>query len=180
MIASSRRTPEETDPSLTILISPISPVAACVRPAAKLRRKSIRQLHHAHLVAVLLSKQRHRVVLVHSHVDRHILQRLHPRIGQHLAVHNRLNLFQLLIGHLRKVRKIKAQPIRMHRRPSLLHMRPQHLPQRRMQQMRPGMIPPDRVAPIPIHHRAHMIANRKRHLEQSLVRPHPLHRQHAP
>ena len=67
----------------------------------------------------------------------------------------------------------------MHRRPGLLHMRPQHLSERRVQQMRPRMIPPDRVAPFLINDSPHMIANRKRLLEQSLVRPHSLHRQHA-
>jgi hypothetical protein len=69
---------------------------------------------------------------------------------------------EFFIGHLRKVRKVEAQPVRMHRRPSLLHMRAQHLPQRRVQQMRSGVIAPDRVAPLAVHYGAHMIADRKR------------------
>jgi hypothetical protein len=179
VIASSRRTPDETDSSLTNLDQADLARSPRVRAAAQLRRKTIRQLDHPHLVAVLLAEQRHGVVLVHGHVDGHVLDGLDLRVGQHLAVHDRLNLFQLLIGHLRKVRKVEAQPLRMHRRPGLLHMRAQHLPQRRVQQMRPRMIAPDRVAPLAIHDGAHVIADRQRLLEQSLVRAHALHRQHA-
>ena len=58
-------------------------------------------------------------------------------------------------------------------------MRAQNLAQRRVQQMRPSMIPPNRIAPLAIHHRAQVIANGKRLLEQSLVRSYALHGQHA-
>ena len=77
------------------------------------------------------------------------------------------------------MRKIEAQPVRMHRRPRLLHMRAQNLPQRRVQQMRPGMVAPDRVAPHSIHNRIHAIAHRQVLLQNRLVRAHALHRQHA-
>ncbi len=58
-------------------------------------------------------------------------------------------------------------------------MRAQHLAQRRMQQMRAGMVAPDRIAPLSIDHGIHVVAHRQRLLQHRLVRPHPLHRQHA-
>ena len=49
-----------------------------------------------------------------------------------------------------------------------------------MEQVRAGVIAPDRVAPLAIDHRAHMIADGQRLLKQRLVGTHSLHRQHAP
>jgi hypothetical protein len=63
-----------------------------VRAAAELGRKTVAEAHHAHLVAVLLSEERHRVVFVHRHVDRNVFQSLDLRVGQHLAIDDVLNL----------------------------------------------------------------------------------------
>ncbi len=58
-------------------------------------------------------------------------------------------------------------------------MRAQYLPQRCLQQMSPSMIAPYRIPPVAIHDRRDPIAHGEILLQQSLVRAHTLHRQHA-
>ena len=150
LMASMRRTPEETDSSPTILNKPISPVAAvCVPPQSSVEKPS-ESLHHAHLVAVLFAEERHGVVLVHGHVDGHVFEGFDLGVGQNFAVHDVFDLLEFLIGNLSKVRKIEAQPVGMHRRTGLLHVRAQHLAQRRVQQVRAGVVAADGVAAVAI------------------------------
>ena len=99
--------------------------------------------------------------------------------GEHLAIDNVFDLLQFFVGNLREVRKIEAQPVGMHRRTGLLHMRAQHLPQRRVQQVRAGVVAPDGVAPYAIHDGVHVVAHSEVLLENCLVRAHALHGQHA-
>ena len=95
-MASTRRTPEETE------LSPVSFEQADfaggrgVRAAAELGREAVGQLDDAHLVAVLFAEQRHGVVLVHGHVDGHVFERLDPGVGQHFAVDDVLDLLRVL------------------------------------------------------------------------------------
>ena len=86
---------------------------------------------------------------------------------------------KLLVGYLRKVRKVEAQPVRMHRRTRLLYMRAQHLAQRRVQQVRAGVVAPDGIAPLPVNNRVDVIAHRKVLLENGFVCAHALNREHA-
>ena len=55
------------------------------------------------------------MVLADGHVDGHVFDGDDLGVGQHLAVDDGLDLFQFLIGHLGKMRKVEAQPIRMDR-----------------------------------------------------------------
>ena len=64
-------------------------------------------------------------------------------------------------------------------RTGLLYVRAQNLAQRRVEQVGAGVVAADGVAALAIHHGAHVIADGKRLLEQSLVRAYALHRQHA-
>ncbi len=127
-----------------------------VRPAAKLRRK-IPNPHHAHLVAILLPEQRHRVILIHRHVNRHVDDRLHFLIPQQLLIDQVFNILQLFIRDRGEMRKIKPQMPRRHQRSRLLHMLPQNLAQPGMQQMRSRMIPHSGLPHVGINDRIHLI-----------------------
>ncbi len=65
----------------------------------------------------------------------------------------------LLVSDAREMRKIETQTVRFHQRSRLLHVRPQHLAQRRVQQMRRRVIAPRRVAEIRVDDGIDTIAN---------------------
>ena len=67
----------------------------------------------------------------------------------------------------------------MDRRAGLLHVRAQHLAQRRVQQVRAGVVAADGVAALAIDHGVDAVAHGQRLLEQGLVGADALHRQHA-
>ena len=85
-------------------------LAGCagVRSAAKFGRE-VADLDDPHLVAVLLSEQRHGVILVDRHIDGHIGDRLHLAIPEHLLVDNVLDILQLFIGDTVKCEKSKRR-----------------------------------------------------------------------
>ena len=129
-----------------------------VRTSAKLRRK-VADPHHAHPIAILFAEQRHRAVVVHRGIDRHIDHCLNRCIRQHLGVDDALDLGQLLLSDAGEVRKVEAEPRLVHQRPGLLHMLAQHRTQRRMQQMRAGMVAHRRRTHRAVHDRIDRVAN---------------------
>ena len=131
---------------------------ARVRSAAKFGRE-VADLDDPHLVAVLLSEQRHGVILVDRHIDGHIGDRLHLAVPEHLLVDNVLDILQLFIGDSREVRKIKAQMVGCHQRSRLLHVLPKHFTQSGMQQMRRSVIPHGGFPNIGVHDGVDVIAN---------------------
>ena len=127
-----------------------------VRAAAELGRE-IAELEHAHLVAVLVAEERER-----TGSDRLLVRQL-ANIGvviqAHLLVDERLDLLQLLGADGLVVREVEAQPLRLDERAFLLHVRAEHFAQRRMQQMRRGVIQHDGRTPLRVDLRLHAIAD---------------------
>ena len=95
---------------------------------------------------------------------------------KHLFVDEVFDVLQLFIGHRSEVRKVKAQTRGIDQRSGLLHVRAQHLAQRRMQQMRAGMVAPRRRAVIGIDNRVDLVADSQRLAQNRLVREDSLHR----
>src|SRR5439155_1363033 len=80
-------------------------------------------------VAILLAKQRHGLVFVDGHVNRNLLDDLDPLVPQDFFINHVLDVLQLFVFDCGEMRKIKAQMVRRHQRPRLLHMLAQHLAQ---------------------------------------------------
>ena len=150
-----------------------------VRAAAEFRGEAVGELDHADLVTVLLSEERHGVVLVDGHVDGHVFEGFHTGVGQHLAVDDGLDLLEFLIGHLGKVRKVETQPRGLDQRSGLLHVRAQHLAERGVEQVRSGVVAADGIAALAIDDGVDTVAEGQRLLEQSLVGADALDGQHA-
>ena len=83
-----------------------------MRTAAKLGGE-VANLDHAHLVAVLFAEQSHRMVLVHGHVDRHILQRDHLGVRENIFVDAVFYVLQLFLGDGGEMREVEAQVSRV-------------------------------------------------------------------
>ncbi len=99
-----------------------------MRPAAKLGRK-VANLDHPHPVAILLAEQRHGVILVDGHINRHVFDNFDLRVAQHFLVNEVFHVLQLFVVDAGEVREIKPQMIGRHQRPRLLHMLPKHFAQ---------------------------------------------------
>ena len=101
-------------------------------------------LQHTNPVAVFVAEERERtgcdgvVVCEHTRISR--------RVVADLGVHERLDLAQLLRRHRLEMSEVETQPVGRHERAFLLHMRAQHLAQRRVQQVRGRMVQYDRRA----------------------------------
>ncbi len=152
-----------------------------VRAAAKFfrieaaSRSRVGNRHYANVVLrILVPEKRKRPGGQRFFKRSHI--RLDLRVQPDLVVHLLLDVAQLLRIHVRKVRKIKAQPLRSIQRARLLHMRPQNIPQRRIHQVRPGMIANDARPPLRIRHHRHAISDAQRLLRHHFVRHQPRHR----
>ena len=114
-----------------------------VRAAAELARiAAVAHGHHAYVVAIFLAEQRHGAGIDGCVKVHHL--RLHFLVGQNVLVDQVFDVEHILLTEARVMREIKAQPVRRHQRPRLLHVRPQRLAQRRVQQMGGGMIAPRR------------------------------------
>ena len=139
-----RRVPAATPLSETIAKRPMSPGRAHVRAAAQLHAEAGHR-DDAHLVAVFLAEERHRAggdrLLRRLHVG------LHGRVLQHLLVDDPLDLEELLAREGAEVDEVEAQAIGRDERSRLLHVRAEHLAQRGMEQVRGGVVAPDRRAP---------------------------------
>ena len=110
---------------------------AAVRAPAQLHAE-VRDRDHADGVAVLLAEERHRPG-GHGFVAR-------PDVGGHrsvavdLRVDDPLDLALLRRCHRSGMHEVEAEPIRRHQRTGLLDVRPEHLAQGRVQQVRGGVV----------------------------------------
>ena len=132
-----RRTPDATAPSFTTLKSPISAGGVEVRPAAQLGRE-VPDADHPDAVAVLLAEERHgaaleRVLQIH-------LGRAHDDIGLHLLVDELFHLLDLAVLQAGAVREIEAQMVGRHERAGLPDVGAEHPAQRRVQEVRAGVV----------------------------------------
>ena len=130
-----------------------------MRAAAEFGREAVRQLDHAHLVAILLAEERHRVVLVDGHVDGHVVKGFDCRVGQDFAVDDVLDLFEFLVGDLGEVGEVETQAIGMHGGAGLLDVRAEDLSQGRVQQVRAGVIAADGVAAVAVDDSVDVVAD---------------------
>ena len=131
-----------------------------MRPAAQLLREDAfqtRHAQHAHLLRILLAKQSHRARL-HRFFQREFV-RLHTLVTQNVIINETLNLRDLIARERLEVREVETQIVGRDDRPRLLHMRPQHLAQSRVHQVRRRMIPPRRIPLLHIHPRRDHLAN---------------------
>ena len=100
--------------------------------------------HHADGVAVLLAEERHRAgrdgLVPRTHLGHD------GSVPVDLRVHDALDLAQLRRRDRPEVHEVEAQPIRRDQRAGLLHVRAEHLPQRRVQEVRGRVVPACRVA----------------------------------
>src|ERR1700687_5356929 len=154
--------------------------------AAEFRGK-IANLDHAHLVAILLAKQRHRVILVDRHVNRNVLDDLTPLVAQTFFVDDVFNVLQLFVSNTGEVGEIKAQMIGSNQRPRLLDMFAKNFAQSRLQKVRSRVIAHGGLANRGIDNGIHFLPNAEGappfrvfcggwgfHI--NLMRPHALHR----
>ena len=147
VIARMRRTPEAIDSSLMILNRPMSPVArTCVPPQSSFENipSSALDRKHAHLLAVLLAKQRHRA-RTHRFFDGHLVS-LHRLVAEDVIVDQAFDLFLLCGGQRLIMREVETQIIRRHDRAGLFDVRTQNFAQRRMHQVRRRVIASRRIA----------------------------------
>ena len=157
--ASMRRTPAATPLSWVITKKPMSPVArTCVPPHSSRLKPGHR--HDADAIAVLLAEERHRAgrhrLLRRSHLG------LHRRVAVDLLVDDPLDPVELLARDRREVLEVEAQAIGRDQRARLLHVRAEHLAQRRVQQVRRGVVAPRRVARLVVDRRGDDVARLER------------------
>ena len=95
-------------------------------------------VQHAHGFAVLLAKQHHGTGFLGRFNVHHA--GLGLGIGQHLGVHDVLNLANLSIGDRRGVREVKPSALRVHQAAFLLHMVTQHFAQGFVHQVRGAVV----------------------------------------
>ncbi len=104
-----------------------------MRTSAELDGKPFAHGQHAHLIAILLAKQRHCATRPRTV---HIGQLgLHRRVGADLFVDQSCNRAQLLVCQRLEMRKVETQMLCIDERSLLHHMCAQHLAQCRVQQM---------------------------------------------
>ncbi len=116
-----------------------------MRPTANFLRHIPNRVKR-NLVAILRTKQSHRALLLRLFHRRHLLRHVNPLLNP--FIHKFLDFRNLLRRHLLRPRKIKTQPLRRNVGPLLQRRRPQHLMQRRMQQMRRRVHPRHNLAII--------------------------------
>ena len=95
-------------------------------------------IDHANAIAILLAEQRHgagieRLIEIH-HIG------MDFDVFQDLFVHQLLNFGQFFGIGMRVMREIEAQAIGIDDAAGLLHVRSQHFAQRRVEQMRSGVV----------------------------------------
>ena len=126
--------------------------------AAQLARE-LASLNDAHGIAVFLAEQSRDARLA-SGVERSLV-RAHGNGVHDLLVCDALNLGQLLGRYALEVGEVKAQAIGANVAASLLHMVAQNLAQRRMEQMRAGMVARNALAAKLVDNRANGVAHVK-------------------
>ena len=122
-----------------------------MRAAAELDRRA--HLHHPHHVAVLLREEGHRAERERVRIGH--LARDDLLIRQHQPVH--LVLDGLERGGVDRavVREVEPEPLGLHQRSLLPHVRAQEFPEGVMHEVRGAVVPLDVVPPRRVHRRAH-------------------------
>ena len=122
--------------------------AAGVDTAAELTGGT--EAHHAHLVAVLLTEERHGAQLA-GFLDGGVAVLVERHVLAYHAVHDALHLAQFLFGHFLVVAEVETQGVGAHKRTLLLHMVAQHLLQRIVQQVGGGVVGSAGVALVGVY-----------------------------
>ena len=128
-----------------------------MRTAAQLDRVPAR-FEHADDVAVLVSEERDGSELLRVGLRRLVV--VHRVVRKDLVVGEVLDLADLLVGERLIVAEIEAQAIRCYERALLLHVVAEDLAQRPVQDVRAGVIAPDRVAAGDVDGRHRLLAGR--------------------
>ena len=113
---------------------------------------------------------------VFTAVSRSMTCRLHFFVLEDVLVHQVLDVEQVLLAQPRVVSEVKAQAVRRDQRTGLLDVRPQRLPQRRVEQVRRGVIPPRRIPPLGIDHGGDHVSHPKSLARHGLVDDQSAHR----
>ncbi|MNY43049.1 hypothetical protein D3C86_1779810 [compost metagenome] len=92
-----------------------------------------------HKITVLFSKQR-RYPTGNCLIIRHIPLFFQWNVFSDLLIHQVLDLCQVILADLCKMRKIETQVIRVNQRAFLIHMTPKHLFKCRMKQVSSRMV----------------------------------------
>ena len=114
-------------------------LACCLGVAATAELNGVAELHHAHLVAILLTKQGNGTHLL-GFIDGTVAEFLQWDVGANLLVDDVFHLAQLLGCDLLEVREVEAQSVSRDERAALLHMCAQHLAQGCVEQVGAGVV----------------------------------------
>ena len=113
------------------------------------------RLDDAHELAVLLAEQRGNARLASG--GERCLVGEHGGIGHDDVVADALDLEYLLVGHRLEVREVEPQTVGRDERARLLDMVAQHLDQRRLQNMRGGVVAGDERTAALVDFRVHVV-----------------------
>ena len=116
--------------------------------------------HDAHGLPVFFAEERHRAALDRVFGALHVGR--HRRIAIDLIVDDALDLAALVLGERLRVREVEPQPIGRDERARLPHVRAELLPQRRVEQVRRGVIATRGVAGLGVDLGRHVIADLQR------------------
>jgi hypothetical protein len=157
------------------VITKIADVAggAHVRAAAQLQAEAGHR-HDADAIAVLLAEERHR-----PGGDRFLGRRTSVCTGvlREICSLTIRSIVESPRADGREVREVEAQPIGRDQRAGLLDVRAEHLPQRRVQQVRRGVIAPGRIATVVLHLRGDDLLRLERpRVDADLVQARPCRR----
>ena len=93
------------------------------------------KLNHTNSISVFFPEKRHRTS-IHRLLHSDISMLLKSYFLVDSVIYSFFYFADFLIGHFLEMRKVKSQRLRIYTRTSLLHMRPQNLSKRLMQQVR--------------------------------------------
>ncbi len=115
-------------------------------------------VHHPHSLTVLVAEERDRPLGLRFGAR----QLLGPnrQIAQDLGVNEVFHLVELGPGHRLVMREVKTQPVGGHEGAVLLDVGAEHLPQRPVEEVGPGVVPPDGRSPLGIDHGPSLLARR--------------------
>ena len=141
---------------------------ASVGAAAKFGRE-VADPDHAHFVAVLLSEQRHGVILVDGRVDGDVLYDFDALVAQHFFVDEVFNVLQFLVFDRGEVREVEAQMIGRDQRSGLLDVLAEDFAQPGVQKMGGGVVAHCGLANRGVNDSVHFVAHANRLLGDDLL-----------